>query len=315
LHTINAMKSSVHLVEVAPRDGLQNESRHLATDEKVELVARAVDAGARRVEVTGFARPDVVPALADAEELVSRLPELSGVEYSALVVNLRGLERAAAAGVRAVNMVVLATDTFSERNQGMTVDRALDAAEQVAAEAASRSIRVSMTVGAAFGCPFEGEVPLERLAEVVGRLAAMAPAEISLADTIGVATPRDVTERFALLADLAPGITARTHFHDTRNTGVANAVAALAAGVGVFDTSLAGIGGCPFAPAATGNLATEDLVYCLERMGVTTGLDLARLIDHAGWLTDLLGVEGGGRVRRAGGFPDPSRPTTLEEAS
>ncbi|MEO7234625.1 MAG: hydroxymethylglutaryl-CoA lyase [Lapillicoccus sp.] len=296
---------AVEVVEVSPRDGLQNESRHLDTATKLELVDRVVAAGARRVEVTGFARPDVVPALADADAVAAAVAGRPGVEWSALVLNARGYDRARSAGIRAVNMVVLATETFSGRNQRLSVAEAVAVAHTLRERATADGVRFTVTVGAAFGCPFEGEVPLERLRSVVDRVAAFAPDELALADTIGVGTPGDVTERFGLARELAPDLPLRAHFHDTRNTGIANAVAALDAGVSALDASLAGIGGCPFAPHATGNVATEDLVYCLHRMGVATGLDLDALLVDADWLPRRLGREPTSSLVRAGVFPPP----------
>ncbi|MBM9468760.1 hydroxymethylglutaryl-CoA lyase [Nakamurella leprariae] len=296
--------ASVQIVEVAPRDGLQNEARPLSTAAKLELIRRAVAAGARRVEITGFARPDVVPALADADEVAAATAALPGVQTSALVLNPRGYERARAAGVTAVNMVVLASETFSQRNQRMSVAQALDGAARIRERAGADGVHVAITVGASFGCPFEGEIPLPALRSVLQQVAAIGPDEISLADTIGVGTPADVRARFALLAELAPDVPRRAHFHDTRNTGVANAVAAVEAGVAALDASLGGIGGCPFAPAATGNVATEDLVYCFGRMGVDTGFELAPLLADARWLLDSLGRESGSALSRAGCFPE-----------
>jgi hydroxymethylglutaryl-CoA lyase len=295
--------SAVEVVEVSPRDGLQNESQHLDTGTKLELVDRVVAAGARRVEVTGFARPDIVPALADADAVATAVAGRPGVEWSALVLNGRGYDRAISAGIRAANMVVLATETFSGRNQRLSVEEAVAVARALRERATADGVRFTVTVGAAFGCPFEGEVPLERLRSVVERVAAFEPDELALADTIGVGTPGDVTERFGLARELAPGIPLRAHFHDTRHTGIANAVAALEAGVTALDASLAGIGGCPFAPNATGNVATEDLVYCLHRMGVATGLDLDALLLDADWLPRRLGREPTSALVRAGVFP------------
>lgn len=293
----------VSIVEVSPRDGLQNEPNRLDTGTKLALIERLVAHGARRVEVTAFVRSDVVPALADATELVAALSLPGSVEMSALVANLRGYERAVGAGLRAVNMVVLATDTFSLRNQGRATRVVLDQMEEIRGRCLTDGVRLTVTVGAAFGCPFEGEVGKVSLTSVLSRVAEIGVDEIALADTIGVAAPSDVTERFALLADLAPGVPTRAHFHDTRNTGVANAVAAVASGVGALDSSLAGIGGCPFAPAAAGNVATEDLVYCLERMGIDTGFDLTALLDDARWLSRCLDREPSSALARAGAFP------------
>jgi hydroxymethylglutaryl-CoA lyase len=298
-------QGTVEIVEVAPRDGLQNEAHHLDTATKLELVDRAVEAGARRVEVTGFARPDVVPALADADAVAVAVAGRPGVEWSALVLNGRGYDRATAAGIRAVNMVVLATETFSRRNQRLSVDEALAAAAALRERSAADGTRFTVTVGAAFGCPFEGEVALDRLGAVLERVALLQPDEIALADTIGVGTPGDVVARFGLLQELVPDTPLRAHFHDTRNTGLANAVAAIGSGVTALDASLAGIGGCPFAPNATGNVATEDLVYCLHRMGIPTGLDLTTVLRHADWLPRQLGREPSSALVRAGAFPPP----------
>jgi hydroxymethylglutaryl-CoA lyase len=299
---VAATETQLDLVEVSPRDGLQNESVHLTTEQKLELIERAIAAGATRIEATGFARPDVVPALADADALSARLAFDDGIEQSALIVNGRGYDRALAAGFSSVNFVVLASETFSERNQRRSTDYMLGVAKDLAARCQDDGSDFAVTVGAAFGCPFEGEIPLSRLRYVLESLAEVPITEISLADTIGVATPRDVADRFTLLSEVL-GAIPRAHFHDTRNTGLANAVAAFNVGVRVMDTSLAGIGGCPFAPAATGNLATEDVVYCFERMGVATGFDLDALIEHATWLSGLLGPDRGSSLMRAGAFP------------
>ena len=296
-------KPAVDIVEVAPRDGLQNESHHLDTATKLELIDRVVAAGARRVEVTGFARPDVIPALADADEVAVAVSERPGVEWSALVLNGRGYDRAMAAGIRAVNMVVLATETFSQRNQRLSVDAAIAVARALRQRSAADGVRFTVTVGASFGCPFEGEVSLERLGTVLDQVARIDPDELALADTIGVGTPGDVVARFGLARALLPDRPLRAHFHDTRNTGIANAVAAVGAGVTALDASLAGIGGCPFAPNATGNIATEDLVYCLHRMGVPTGLNLDSLLTDADWLPRRLGREPASALVRAGVFP------------
>ena len=296
---------AVEVVEVAPRDGLQNESHHLGTATKLELIDRVVAAGARRVEVTGFARPDVVPALADADEVAAAVSGRPGVEWSALVLNGRGYDRAMAAGIPAVNMVVLATETFSQRNQRLSVNAAIAVAATLRERSAADGVRFTVTVGAAFGCPFEGEVSLDRLRTVLDQVASIDPDELALADTIGVGSPGDVLDRFAIARELVPGRPLRAHFHDTRNTGIANAVAAVGAGVTALDASLAGIGGCPFAPNATGNIATEDLVYCLHRMGVPTGLDLESLLTDADWLPRRLGREPASALVRAGVFPPP----------
>ncbi|MCP3785008.1 hydroxymethylglutaryl-CoA lyase [Micromonospora sp. A3M-1-15] len=298
------MKARIDIVEVSPRDGLQNEATLLSTRDKIELVERAVRAGARRVEVTSFVNPARVPQMADADELMAALPRHDGVRYAGLVMNRRGLDRALAAGVDEINVVVVATDTFCGRNQGMTTAQACDTAAELVRAADAAGVFTTVTVGAAFGCPFEGEVPPARLREVLTRVVDAGPDELALADTIGVAVPADVTERLTLAREITRSRTPlRLHLHDTRHTGVANAVAAVQAGVTTLDASIGGAGGCPFAPAATGNVATEDLVYLFDRMGQPTGLDLEELTSATGWLEHRLGRQLPGALLRAGGFP------------
>ncbi|MEO7146302.1 MAG: hydroxymethylglutaryl-CoA lyase, partial [Terrimesophilobacter sp.] len=247
----------VEICEVSPRDGLQNENVLLSTADKVELVERAIRAGSRRIEVTSFVHPQRVPQMADAEAVMAAVPRIDGVSYAGLIMNQRGLDRALGAAVDEVNIVVVATDTFCDRNQGMTTDQSVAHAVELVAAARSAGIRTTITIGAAFGCPFEGEVPLDRLERVIRGVVDAGPDELALADTIGVAVPRDVTERMGLAGRLSGGIPLRIHLHDTRHTGVANAIAAVDAGVAVLDASIGGMGGCPFAPSATGNVATE----------------------------------------------------------
>ena len=297
--------SSVSIVEMAPRDGLQNESTVLSTADKVELVERAVRAGARRIEVTSFVNPSRVPQMADADEVMAALPRPDGVSYAGLVMNDRGLDRALAAGVDEVDVVVVATDTFCLRNQGVTTDEACRQAAALVSRAREAGVLTTVTIGASFGCPFEGEVPEERLREVVARVVDAGPDELALADTIGVAVPTAVASRLALAAGVAGDVPLRLHLHDTRHTGVANAVAAHAAGVRTLDASIGGTGGCPFAPNATGNVATEDLVYLFDRMGVGTGLDLATTTATTAWLEERLGKRLPGALLRAGSFPAP----------
>lgn len=292
---------SVEIVEVSPRDGIQSEQKILSVDTKLALIARAIDAGARRLEVTSFVNPKRVPQMADAAELAARLPR-GKARYIGLALNLKGFERAAEAGLDEVNFVTVASDTFCRRNQGTDTDQNLRVWSEVATAARGR-IAAGITVGAAFGCPFEGEVPLARLLRVIEAAMAKDPFELALADTIGVATPRDVAERVAAVRAAFPDVPLRLHLHNTRNTGIANAWAGLLAGVRIFDASLGGVGGCPFAPRATGNIATEDLVYMFERAGVGTGMDLAAAIEAAAWLEAELGHPVPGMVMKAGGFP------------
>lgn len=296
--------NTVEICEVSPRDGLQNEDVLLSTADKVELVERAIRAGSRRIEVTSFVHPQRVPQMADAEAVMAAIPRLDGVSYAGLIMNQRGLDRALAAAVDEVNIVVVATDTFCDRNQGMTTDQSVAHAVELVAAARSAGIRTTITIGAAFGCPFEGEVPLDRLESVIRGVVDAGPDELALADTIGVAVPTQVAERMGLAGRLSGGIPLRIHLHDTRHTGVANAVAAVDAGVAVLDASIGGMGGCPFAPSATGNVATEDLIYLFGRSGIDTGLDLAETIASTKWLEEKLGKKLPGALLRAGDFPE-----------
>ncbi len=298
------MNPRVEILEVSPRDGLQNEKTVLSTEDKVELVDRAARAGARRIEVTSFVNPLRVPQMADADEVMSALPRHPGLRYAGLVMNRRGLDRALAGDVDEIDVVVVATDTFCQRNQGMSTAQACDTAAELVREARAAGVFSTVTIGASFGCPFEGEVPLTRLRDVLSRVVDAGPDEVALADTIGVAVPTDVTERLRLAREVTgPGTPLRLHLHDTRHTGVANAVAAVAAGVTTLDASIGGAGGCPFAPHATGNVATEDLVYLFDRMGVASGLDLASITATASWLEQRLGKTLPGALLRAGSFP------------
>ncbi|MGH1561666.1 hydroxymethylglutaryl-CoA lyase [Mumia sp. DW29H23] len=296
--------SAVEICEVAPRDGLQNESVVLPTEVKTELVARAVAAGARRIEAVSFVNPSRVPQMADAEAVMAGVPRVDGVSYAGLVMNRRGLDRALAAGVDEINVVVVATDTFCRRNQGTTTAQACEAARDLVAAGREAGLVTTVTVGAAFGCPFEGEVSFDRLEEVLARVADAGADEVALADTIGVAVPADVTARMALLgARVAPGTRTRLHLHDTRSTGVANALAGVASGADVLDASIGGTGGCPFAPNATGNVATEDLVYTFDRSEIATGLSLTALIESAQWLQEQIGRRLPSALLHAGPFP------------
>jgi hydroxymethylglutaryl-CoA lyase len=241
--------------------------------------------------------------MADADAVMAAVPRDRGASYIGLVLNERGLDRALAAGVDEVNVVVVATETFSQRNQGVGVDGMLDAWQRIARRARDAGLRTSVTISAAFGCPFEGEVPAQRVVEIADRAATAGPDEIALADTIGVGVPPQVTGLVRAVREEVGGIPLRCHFHNTRNTGFANVVAALDAGVAALDASVGGIGGCPFAPAATGNIATEDLIYLLDRMGVTHGVDLELASRTAEWIGDQLGSTVPGLLSRAGPFP------------
>ncbi len=302
-----ATQRRIEVVEVGPRDGLQNEAAIVPTEAKVEFIRRAMDAGLRRIEVASFVNPKRVPQMADAEAVIRALPRRDDVIYVGLVLNRKGFDRAAAAGCREVGMVVFATDEFNRRNQGVPTADSIREWRDIAASAREAGIRAQVTISAAFGCPFEGEVPVARVVDIARELASAAPFEIAIADTIGVGVPGQVTEMLGRVAEAVPGIALRAHFHNTRNTGLANAYAAVMAGIRVLDSSLGGIGGCPFAPAATGNIPTEDLAYMLGRMGVETGIDLGRAIETARWIEPHVGHPVPGLLTKAGDFPGARR--------
>ncbi|MFE9581539.1 hydroxymethylglutaryl-CoA lyase [Nocardia sp. NPDC006044] len=293
----------VTLVEVAPRDGLQNESAIVSAADKIRLVERSVDAGLRRIEAVSFVDPRRVPQMADAEAVMAGVPRVDGVSYAGLIFNERGLDRALESGVDEINVVVVATDSFSMRNQGCSTAQGVERWVKLAARAREAGLFRTVTIAAAFGCPFAGEVSEAAVLELIRRVAEADPDEIALADTIGVGTPDRVRGLAAGAARFAPDATLRCHFHNTRNTGYANAIAALEAGVRVLDTSTGGIGGCPFAPAATGNIATEDVLYTLDRMGVETGVRIEPVIETGVWLGELLGKPAPALLGRAGLFP------------
>lgn len=292
----------VEVIEVSPRDGLQNEPVPLPTKAKIALIERAAAAGARRIEAVSFVRPDAVPAMADAEAVLHGLPRRADVSYAGLVLNQRGFERAVDARVDEINVVVPVTDGFSRRNQNASAEKLMTMAEHVAADAAAIGLPCAVTLAVAFGCPFEGEVDPDRVVKFATRAAAAGATEIVLADTIGVGVPAQVRTLVGLLRQEWAGAL-RMHFHNTRNNGYANALAAIDLGVTKLDASIGGIGGCPFAPRATGNIATEDLVYLLERSGLPTGLDLGKLVEAARFLSGELGREVPSLLPRAGGFP------------
>ncbi len=300
------MLEAVEIVDVGPRDGLQSQPQVLDVATRIAFIERLVDAGVRRIEVASFVNPRRVPQMADAEQVVAGLSRREDVSYIGLVLNRRGFERALDSGVQEVNCVAVASETFSQRNQGAGIEQTLEGCASIAADAARTGLRCGVTLAASFGCPFEGEVPVERVVELCRRLAQMGFAEIALADTIGVAVPADVRRRIEAVRAVAGAVALRCHFHDTRNTGVANAWAAVQAGVGVLDASCGGIGGCPFAPNATGNVATEDVLYMLHRSGIRTGVSIEKIMQTARWLEAPLGTRIPAMVTRAGLFP-PAR--------
>ncbi|MCH8685980.1 hydroxymethylglutaryl-CoA lyase [Sphingosinicellaceae bacterium A1X5R2] len=301
---------TVSIVEVGARDGLQNEPEVFSTETKVELLTRMMDAGARRLEVASFVHPKLVPQMADAEAVVASLPDRKDVSYIGLVLNKRGLLRALATregdrrGVDEAGCVAVATDSFGQRNQGQSIEDSIRETSEMLRLAKAEGLVPQVTVSVAFGCPFEGEVPQARVLEIIQRLAENEPAEIALADTIGAAVPQQVSDLFGPAREKLPeGIRLRAHFHNTRNTGIANAWAAYQAGAEVLDSSVGGLGGCPFAPRATGNIATEDLLYLLERSDVSTGLSLEDTIATAQWFEGVRGKPSASMLAKAGPFP------------
>jgi len=295
---------TVELVEVGPRDGLQNEAAIIATADKLALIRRAIDYGARRIEVTSFVNPKKVPQLADAEELVAMLPEREDVTYIGLVLNRRGAERALATGrIDELGAVCVTSDSFGIRNQGQSSDESLAAAMEIVALARDAERSGQITIATAFGCPFEGRVAIDRVVEMAKRAADARPREIALADTIGVGVPAQVSEMVGRVREAVGGLPVRVHFHNTRGTGIANVWAAVNEGASTVDASLGGLGGCPFAPGAAGNVATEDAIYVLEKSGVATGVDLSKVVEAADWLTTVMGRLLPAMVSKAPAFP------------
>ena len=298
------MSRFIEIVEVGPRDGLQNETRALSVEEKLDLIRQLDACGARRMEVVSFVNPGRVPQMAGAEEIMAALPADLKHSRIGLVLNMRGWERCVAARCDEANVVVCASDGFGTRNQGSTTSQQIDTlAGIVERQAVEGGPPITMTLSVAFGCPFDGEVSEDQVVAIVREAAALRVPEIAIADTIGVADPWTVRKRIEAVRTAAPDARLRMHFHDTRNTGLANAFASVEAGVDVLDASVGGLGGCPFAPNATGNIGTEDLVYMLERAGFETGYDLGALIQVGRAISERLGKAPASSLARAGGFP------------
>jgi hydroxymethylglutaryl-CoA lyase len=296
--------TSIQFVEVGPRDGLQNERTVVSTADKLELIARSIAAGARRIEVTSFVNPTRVPQMADAEAVCAALPERADVTFIGLVMNARGADRAIATGrIGQLGAVAVATDKFAIANQGQTSDESVDAAKAIISKARDAGLTAQATIGASFGCPFEGEVVEARVVEMARRLAQAGPVEVALADTIGVADPGHVSRLVAAVRAAIDPLPVRVHFHNTRGTGLANVWAAVTAGATVVDAALGGLGGCPFAPGAAGNASSEDVVYMLERANISTGMDLDQLIESSAWLAGIIGRKLPGMVAQAPRFP------------
>lgn len=279
---------SVKIVEVGARDGLQNEKVTIPTQVKIDYITALSDAGLRSIEAGAFVSPKWVPQMADSAEVYRNIPKDPGVDYPVLVPNMKGLDRAIEVGVKSIAIFTAASETFNKRNINMSIDESIDNYAPLAARAVAEGMRVRGYVSTGFGCPYEGDVPPEKVLEVVARLFDIGCYEVSVGDTIGVGTPMQVQGVIGLLLQVIPASKLAMHFHDTRGTALANTLAALELGISIYDASAGGLGGCPYAPGASGNMATEDLVYMLERMGIDTGVDLNRLVQAAAIIAPYL---------------------------
>ena len=297
--------SRIEICEVGPRDGLQSEPRIWSVDERVELIDRLSATGVPRIEAVSFVNPKRVPQMADAEIVMAKIKRPEGVSFAGLALNARGAERAIEAGVDEVRYVVVSSETFNQRNQGATIDESLAGFSQIADKVTNAGLKLSATVAAAFGCPFEGWVEPAQVARIAKQLAEGGSVEIGMADTIGSGVPTQVTEILNLVRDaVGPDIGLGFHLHNTRNTGFANAAAAVNEGVLFLDASVGGLGGCPFAPKATGNIATEDLCFMLRNMGYQTGIDIDAYVETATWAEGFFDMPLPGQVMKAGLFPE-----------
>jgi len=296
--------SKVSLLEVGPRDGLQSEPKILPTDVKRDFIIKTMDAGIKQIEVTSFVHPKKVPQMADAEKLVESLPDREDVSYIGLIMNQRGFERARDCGIDEVGMVIVSTDTYNMKNQNVVTQESIDNWLRIASDAKSAGIRTNVIIACSFGCPYEGEVDPELIASIAEKVLEGEPNILGLADSVGVAVPNQVKKTFSLIKELAPNIPLRTHLHNTRNTGLANAAAAIEAGVTIIDASTGGIGGCPFAPKATGNIPMDDLLYLLDRSGIETGVNLKKIVSNSEWLEEKLEHSVPAMVPKAGIFPE-----------
>ncbi|MBM3460839.1 MAG: hydroxymethylglutaryl-CoA lyase [Armatimonadetes bacterium] len=279
----------VKVVEVGPRDGLQNEPESIASQDKIKFIEALADAGLREIEASSFVNPKRIPQLADAAEVFAGLKPRQGVAYSALVPNMKGMERALACGVRRVAVFTAASETFTQRNIGMSIGESLDAFRPVMEAAQAHGVSVRGYVSTCFVCPYEGEISAENVVRVASDLHALGCDEISLGDTIGAAAPTDVQRTVGMVLSALPAKKIALHFHDTYGTALANVYAGLQLGITTFDSSAGGLGGCPYAPGASGNLATEDLVYLLQRMGIECGVDLGKVAEASSGIARILG--------------------------
>jgi hydroxymethylglutaryl-CoA lyase len=296
------MGQHVRIREVGPRDGFQNEPEVIATDDKVRLIGMLAASGLRRLEVTSFVRPDVIPQLADAEQVLQRIERPDDVSYSVLVPNERGLERAFPLRDRfdEINLFLSASETHNRKNVNRSIAESLEGLRRVVERARAEDLRCEGVISVSFGCPFEGEVPQDRVFAIAESLAEAGCEEVSFGDTTGMANPRQVGEFFAAAGERLPGVELTAHFHNTRGQGLANVLAALSAGVESFESAFGELGGSPVSPGATGNISTEDLVSMLHEMGIETGIDLGTLLDASRAAQELLGRPLGAHVLRAG---------------
>jgi len=293
----------IEIVEVGVRDGLQNEEAVFSTEKKLGLITRLLEAGVRRLEVASFVHPRLVPQMADAEAVVAGLPKSDDVTYIGLVLNERGLERALkTGGIDEIGAVAVASDSFGQKNQGQSASESVVISKALIKRARAEGLRAQVTLSASFGCPFEGLTPMGKVLDIVEELAGAEPSEIAIADTLEVAVPARVEDLSSRAAERAPGINLRGHFHNTRDTAVANCWAAFKAGAKALDSSIGGLGGCPFAPKATGNVATEEVAFLFQQSGIKTGLDLDKLIETNAWLSKEMGKPLPSLVSRAGNF-------------
>ena len=298
------MEEYFEIVEVSPRDGLQNEKKILKTNQKIELIARAIDAGFTQIEVTSFVNPKKVPQMFDSDMLVQSLPKKNGkdIKYIGLVLNERGFNRALESNLDVANYAIVASDTFSIKNQGAPTSENLNTLEKIFCEAKDK-IEIAVTIAASFGCPFDGEISVSHLLSIIEKISKIGLSEICLADTIGVATPKDIKIKLREIYKSFPNLRVKLHLHNTRNTGIANAWAGIEEGITGLESSFGGSGGCPFAPNATGNIPTEDLLYMLNRSGIKTGLSISKSIETANWLENQLEKPLPGLLKKTDVFP------------
>src|SRR5713226_3226059 len=306
---------TVKVVEVGPRDGLQNENVTIPTDAKVEYITALADSGLKVIEAGAFVSPKWVPQMADTAEVYRNIPKDPGVEFPVLGPNMKGLERAIEAGVKSIAIFTAASDTFNKRNINMSIDESFVNYAPVVARARTEGMRVRGYISTAFGCPYEGDVPPEKVLEVSARLLDLGCYEVSVGDTIGVGTPMQVQGVIGMLLQVIPASKLAMHFHDTRGTALANTLASLEMGIATFDASSGGLGGCPYAPGASGNMATEDLVYMLDRMAIDTGVNLERLVAASSIVAPYLDHPLPGRYLQActrGAVPFATKSTALQ---